>query len=78
MGKFPGCGVGLGSAAEIPDAAIAKEKLYMLAEEARWQSRDVCHLVAREESDRHGSEIQPLVEASENALIGWRAGFESD
>ena len=60
------------------DAAIAKEKLYMLAEEARWQTRDVCRLVAREESGRRGSDIQPLVEASENALIGWRAGFESD
>ena len=60
------------------DAAIAKEKLYMLAEEARWQTRDVCRLVARRESGRPGSDIQPLVEASENALISWRAGFEPD
>lgn len=60
------------------DAAIAKEKLYMLAEEARWQTRDVCRLVAREESGRSGSDIQPLVEASENALISWRARFEPD
>lgn len=58
------------------DAAIAKEKLYMLAEEVRWQTRDVCRLVARQESGRPGSDIQPLVETAENALISWRAGFE--
>lgn len=58
------------------DAVIAKEKLYMLAEEAHWQTRDVCRLVAREESGRRGSDIQPLVETSENALIIWRARFE--
>ena len=60
------------------DVAIAKEKLYMLAEEARWQTRDVCRLVARKESGQPGSDIQPLVEASENTLIGWRARFEPD
>ena len=58
------------------DAAIAKEKLYMLAEEAHWQTRDVCRLVARQESGRAGADIQPLVEASENALIDWRTSFE--
>ena len=59
-------------------ANIAKAKLSMLAEEARWQTRDVCRLVARKESSRPGSDIQPLVETSENALIGWRAKFEPD
>ncbi len=59
-------------------ANIAKAKLSMLAEEARWQSKDVCRLVARQESGRPGADIQPLVEASENALIGWRAEFDPD
>ena len=48
----------------------------MLAEEARWQIRDVCRLVAREESGRPCSDIQPLIEAAENALISWQSGFE--
>lgn len=57
-------------------ASIAKEKLRGLAEKTSWQSSEVCRLVARQESSRSDSEIQPLVEASENALMGWRDRFE--
>ena len=52
---------------------IAKIKLRELAESLSWNASDICRLVAKQETTRRESDIQPLVEGLENALLQWRA-----
>lgn len=51
---------------------IAKTKLRALAESLDWESPDICRMVARLETNRKESDIQPLVEGLEDALLEWR------
>lgn len=53
---------------------IAKEKLYDLSEKLGREIGDVCRVVGRLEAERDDSDIQPLVEALEEALQSWRSG----
>ena len=52
---------------------IAKIKLGYLAESLSWNASDICRLVAKRETTRRESDIQPLAEGLENALLQWRA-----
>ena len=52
---------------------IAKSKLHGLAEALRWSAPDICRVVARWEAEKSESDIQPLVEGLESALIQWRS-----
>ena len=52
---------------------IAKTKLRNLAEPLGRDVPDVCRAVARREAGRGESDIQPLVEGLEGALLRWRA-----
>ena len=52
---------------------ITKTKLRELARSLEWGVADVCRVVARKETERRESDIQPLVEGLENALLQWRA-----
>jgi len=61
-----------GSASDTP-SAIAKEKLYDLAQRLRRDTSDICRLVGRLEAERDDSDIQPLVEELETALHTWRS-----
>ena len=56
---------------------IAKNKLHDLAQALGRNAPEICRVVARVESDRQDSAIQPLLEGIENALIQWRAVSES-
>lgn len=60
-------------AASDRPAEIAKNKVRDLAQGLGRAVPEICRLVARSESLRPDSEIQPLVEGIENALIQWRA-----
>ena len=60
------------SASDNP-SAIAKTKLPSLADALDWDVPDVCRVVARLETDRQGSDIQPLVRDLEAALLHWRS-----
>ncbi len=60
------------SASDRP-SEIAKAKLRGLAEFLGWEVPDVCRAIARLETTRIGSDIQPLVEGLESALLQWRA-----
>lgn len=60
------------SASDRP-SEIAKAKLHGLAEFLGWEVPDVCRAIARLETTRRGSDIQPLVEGLESALLQWRA-----
>ena len=51
---------------------IAKSKLRSLAEGIRREFPDICRVVARLEANRTDSDIQPLVEQLEDALLSWR------
>ena len=53
---------------------IAKGKLYDLSEKLGREIGDVCRVVGRLEAERDDSDIQPLVEALEEALQSWRSG----
>ena len=61
------------SASDTP-SNIAKEKLSDLAEAHGWTVPDLCRIVARRETDRQDSAIQPFVEALKDALTDWRSG----
>ena len=52
---------------------IAKSKLRSLAESLRRYTPDICRVVARLEVNRKDSDLQPLVEGLENALLNWRS-----
>lgn len=52
---------------------IAKFKLRALAETLHMDTPDICRIVARLESERKDSDIQPLVEDMQNLLLKWRA-----
>ena len=54
---------------------IAKTKLRNLAESLGKDAPDVCRAVARWEAGREESDIQPLVEGLEGALLRWRAEY---
>ena len=56
---------------------IAKNKLHDLAQALGRNAPEICRVVARVESERRDSAIQPLLEGIENALIQWRAVSES-
>ena len=60
--------------ASDPPAQIAKTKLHGLAEPLDWDSQDICRVLARLETNRRESAIQPLVEGLESTLLQWRAG----
>ena len=60
--------------ASDPPAQIAKTKLHGLAEPLDWNSQDICRVLARLETNRQESAIQPLVEGLESTLLQWRAG----
>ena len=59
------------SASDRP-GAIAKAKLRGLAEPLGRSPADLCRAVARWETDRAESAIQPLVEALQSILLEWR------
>lgn len=48
------------SASDTP-SAIAKAKLRGLAEGLEWEAPDVCRVAGRVETNRSGSDIEPLV-----------------
>lgn len=52
---------------------IAKSKLHDLARALGRNAPDLCRVVARLETGRKESDIQPLVEGLESALLQWRA-----
>ena len=54
-------------------SAIAKAKLRDLADALDWDVADVCRVVARFETGRDGSDIEPLVRDLEAALLRWRS-----
>ena len=60
------------SASDRP-SEIAKSKLRSLSEALDWSVPDVCRVVARLEAGRKESDIQPLVEGLQSALLQWRA-----
>ena len=51
---------------------IAKSKLRSMAEYLRRETSDLCRIIARVEADRKDSDIQPLVEGLESAILDWR------
>lgn len=59
------------SASDSP-SEIAKYKIRSLADAIRWDATDICRVVARLETSRPDSDIQPLVTDLENALLRWR------
>lgn len=59
------------SASDRP-SEIAKSKLRSLADAIRRDTHDICRVVARLEANRKDSDIQPLVEGLESALLDWR------
>ena len=60
------------SASDRP-SEIAKSKLRSLSEALDWSVPDVCRMVARLEARRKESDVQPLVEGLQSALLQWRA-----
>lgn len=60
------------SASDTP-SAIAKVKLRNLADALDWDAPDISRVVARRETGRTGSDIQPLVRDLEAALVRWRS-----
>ncbi len=64
------------SASDSP-AQIAKTKLHGLAEVRGRRAPDVARLVGRLETRKSESDIQPLTEELENALLRWRAADRS-
>ena len=55
-------------------AEIAKSKLRNLGEVLHRDEADICRVVARLESNRPESDLQPFAEGLETALMRWRAG----
>ena len=53
-------------------AEIAKSKLHNLSESLGKNIADVCRSVGKLETDKQGSDIQPLVTELQNALLEWR------
>ena len=51
---------------------IAKSKLRTLADAVRQEPPNLCRIVARLETTRPDSDIQPLVDGLKNALLDWR------
>lgn len=61
------------SASDRP-SEIVKHKLNALANALNQDAPDICRVVARIETNRSDSDIQPLVEGLEIALLNWRGG----
>ena len=61
------------SASDRP-SEIAKSKLRSLSEPLNWDVPDLCRVVARLEAQHKDSDIQPLVEGLQGALLQWRTG----
>ena len=59
------------SASDRP-SEIAKSKLRSLAEDLHRDTPDICRIVAKLEANRRDSDIQPLGEGLESALLDWR------
>ena len=59
--------------ASDPPSVIAKAKMRALADALEWDVPDICRVVARLETDRRGSEIEPLVRDLETVLLRWRS-----
>ena len=55
-------------------AEIAKSKLRSLGEVLHRDEAGICRVVARLESDRPESDLQPFAEGLETALMRWRSG----
>ena len=53
---------------------IAKAKLLDLADHLSHEPAYICRAVARQETERKDSDIQPLIAGLEDALLRWRAG----
>ena len=53
-------------------AEIAKSKLHSLSDGLSKSTTDVCRNVAKLETDKQDSDIQPLVAELQNALLAWR------
>lgn len=53
---------------------IVKYKLNALSSALNRDVSDICRVIARMEASRNDSDIQPLVERLENALLNWRGG----
>ncbi len=51
---------------------IVKYKLHAVADALNRDDADICRVVARLETNRKDSDIQPLVEGLESALLEWR------
>ena len=68
----------IGQANAVYDSAsdslseIAKSKLRSLSEAIHRNAPEVCRIVAKLETHQDDSDIQPLVEGLENALLDWR------
>lgn len=60
------------SASDQP-SQIAKKKLDGLSDPLGWSAPDIFRVIARLEANRPESDVQPLVEGLENALLQWRA-----
>ena len=52
---------------------IAKTKMQSLADALERDVAEVCRVVARLETRKHGSDIQPLARDLEEALLRWRS-----
>ena len=52
---------------------IAKVKIDNLGERLRQDMQAICRVAARSESPRIESDIQPLVEGIEDAILAWRS-----
>ena len=61
------------SASDSP-SEIAKSKLRSLSEPLNRDVPDLCRVVARLEAQRKDSDIQPLMEGLQSALLEWRTG----
>ena len=59
------------SASDSP-SQIAKTKLRSLSEPLGWSAPDICRVVGRLEANREESDIQPLLEGLDGALLQWR------
>lgn len=55
-------------------AEIAKAKLRGLGEVLHRDAADICRVVGRLEAERPESDLQPIAEGLETAVLQWRAG----
>ena len=63
------------SASDSP-SEIAKTKLYELSNTLNHPTSHMCRVVAKLEAESRESELQPLVEEVQGALINWRQEYQ--